>query len=664
MQQEQGLAVARLLVKAGMPIFLAYPDPDSKLEYRLPVGWQQTECDPAIVDAWRPGLALCAVTGRVFDLVDIDPRSGGSEEQIELPHSYLTAQTPSGGRHHFVRALGVSSLDGKVAPGVDIKSGTLEGTGRGFAFIAPTVRTSKVSGGRAEYGWVLGPDGPGLPSPDQLAADGSGGRLRARVMELRRTQPQRIEPRRIPYSAAVREFDRAVRGLVDDLRRWQVMGWGGDAHSGLLATTTHLARLSHEQAEAAFRWAFAAAGVVPDEADLTKLHSAIERAVPDIVIPDEQLSAQERFFLGGDSPLDVTPRLLGGAVGLTTTTSPPGTSSNDDVFAPVTRARFRSRKPAPEARYGAFGGSVPVFYGEGVHWLQGESESGKTWVALAVLADVLRQGGTGLYVDHEDTEDRVLERLEQLGVTDDEIERLVYVDGGSVNYFTLVGHVSEVRYAVTVIDGVTSSLSSAGLSGRDEQELTKWCDLLPRRALMSICIDHVVKARDDRGGMAIGSQAKKSVVTGSSFEVVCERKFGRGKDGVIVLNLQKDKPGGIRGASVKAVRLTFISDPTTGAVVLCVPSAAPREHAADGFFGDVGRVERVALAERLYRAMVEASFPAGASADRAYWPKLRELFPEATQDLVRSVARVYKARRGVSVSLQDEETAWHAAWAA
>ncbi len=308
LQQEQGLMIARLLVKAGMPVFLAAADPTSPQGFRLPMGWQNVECDPEIVDAWRPGDALCAVTGRTFDLVDIDPRSGGTEEAIPMPHSYLAAETPSGGRHHFVSALGVASRDG-VAPGVDVKSGTLEGTGRGFAFIAPTVRASKVDGIPREYRWYTGPDGPGLPSADQRAADGSGARLRARVMELRRTQPQTAEPRRVPLSVARREFDRAARGLADDVRRWKVMGWGGEAHSGLLAATTHLARLDHANAEAAFRWAFAAAGVLPDEGDLTKLHSAIERAVPDIVIPDEQLSEQERFFLGGDSPLGAVPGL-------------------------------------------------------------------------------------------------------------------------------------------------------------------------------------------------------------------------------------------------------------------------------------------------------------------------------------------------------------------
>ncbi|HSL52011.1 MAG TPA: AAA family ATPase [Candidatus Deferrimicrobiaceae bacterium] len=381
MQQEQGLAVARLLVKAGMPLFLAHPNPSSLQGFSLPMGWQHLECDPSVVDAWRPGMALCAVTGRAFDLVDIDPRSGGDESLIELPHSYLAAETPSGGRHHFVSALGVASRDG-VAPGVDLKSGTLEGTGRGFAFIAPTVRVSKVDGVAREYRWYLGPDGPGLPSADQRAADGSGAKLRGRVMELRRTQPQAVAPRRVPLSVARREFQRAMHGLRDSVRGWMTYGWGGQAHSDILAATTHLARLNAEQAEAAFLWAFRDAGAEPDEADLQKLYSAIERAVPDVVVPDEQLDAQERFWLGGDSPLD--PGVFGGGTGLTAMTPGSGTSSTGEP-----RRRFGAMDefeaqnivpPAPIVDGMLLSGTKAR--------LSAPSGAGKTWVVLDIAAHI------------------------------------------------------------------------------------------------------------------------------------------------------------------------------------------------------------------------------------------------------------------------------------
>jgi hypothetical protein len=658
MQQEQALGIARLLIKAGMPVFLAAPNPASKHGFDLPGGWQMTEPDTAVIDAWRPGMALCAVTGRTLDLVDIDAYSGGSELNVPMPHSYLTAQTPSGGRHHFVRTLGVESLDGKVAPGVDVKSGTMEGHGRGFAFIAPTVRRSKADGIPREYRWVIGPEGPVLPTPDALAADGSGTLLRARVLEIRRASASAAQ-RTVPESVARREWDATCTRLTAKVAHWSHFGWGGEAHADLLAITTNLARLSPDHAEAAFLHAFRAGGAEPDHADLSKLYSAIEKAVPDHVVPDAQLGGAEAFFLGGEAPpapFGMGPSLPPGGVfappdapGQPNADGAPSATA-DDVFAPVTRDRFRNRQPPPPAVYGAFGGAVPLFYASGVHWLQGESESGKTWVALAVVADVLRRGDRALIVDYEDTMDRVLERLEQLGVSDDEIERLTYVDGHSVTFAAITQHVASVRYECLVIDGVTSALTSAGLKGRDEQEMTLWCDYLPRRAAMAICIDHVVKSKDDRGGMAIGSQAKKSVVTGSSFEVICVEKFGRGSDGEIRLNLQKDKPGALRGAGVKSIKLMF-SSTADGRVTLARPGKAGAS--PQSFFDTSAAEFEARVADVL--AIVTAYYAAGGTSKasvRALVPTLRhELNVTAKNDVLRAAIQRYTQGLGMPVQM-------------
>jgi len=71
------LGIARDLAAAGIPVFVAYPDPDKPGEYKPRKGWQNTTANPAYVGAWKPGLALCAVMGHGLDLVDIDPRNGG-----------------------------------------------------------------------------------------------------------------------------------------------------------------------------------------------------------------------------------------------------------------------------------------------------------------------------------------------------------------------------------------------------------------------------------------------------------------------------------------------------------------------------------------------------------------------------------------------------------
>ena len=172
--QAEALRVARALVEAGMPVFTAeaatYPDgrwrPDGgsgRCGYWLPSEWEKTTPDPAVVDRWRPGMALCAVMGHGLDLLDVDPRHGGDKTKAGLqaagmwPTVYGHASTPSGGTHDFIAPLGVGSRD-SVRDGLDVKGGQTGGESRGFAFIAPTVKLSKTTGEIAEYRWIEAPD--------------------------------------------------------------------------------------------------------------------------------------------------------------------------------------------------------------------------------------------------------------------------------------------------------------------------------------------------------------------------------------------------------------------------------------------------------------------------------------------------------------------------
>jgi hypothetical protein len=203
-------------------------------------------------------------------------------------------------------------------------------------------------------------------------------------------------------------------------------------------------------------------------------------------------------------------------------------------------------------------------------------------------------------------------------------------------------------YGLLVVDGVTAALSSAGLSGRDEQELTRWADRMLRVTRSALCVDHVVKAVDERAGMAIGSQAKKSVVTGTSFEVVCLEKFARGVNGVIELRIQKDKKGGVRSAlkGRSKLRLRFVSDPTTGAVRLAVPEAVSADVDPSRALAELHA--RGAEVMGLVAALEEYPAAAPHHSARHLVALLREEMNRAgrTDDL-RDAVRMYKARAGV-----------------
>jgi hypothetical protein len=187
------LAVARRLITFGVPVFIAKPaivngkwDPHGghdRCGYWLPNAWQQSVADLAALDAYRDGDALCAVMGHGIDVLDTDPRNGGDVQRSGLieagvwPNVYGVASTPSGGTHELIRSLGVRKRHG-FRPGIDVQAGDREGRGRGFVFIAPTRRASKVDGIVRAYAWTTAPDLDALREDD-----GESGKALADVLD-------------------------------------------------------------------------------------------------------------------------------------------------------------------------------------------------------------------------------------------------------------------------------------------------------------------------------------------------------------------------------------------------------------------------------------------------------------------------------------------------
>lgn len=161
------LEIARDLVRMGVPLFVAPACPDparcdrgSHMDGRwhLPSRWQTSTPTADVINRWRPGWALCAVTGYAYDVIDIDPRNAGDLKIARALVSYGMVATPSGGLHIYVPSLGYPTRSG-ILPGVDYKAGTPEG-GRGFVFIPPTNRASQVTDKIHPYVWVRAPRRP------------------------------------------------------------------------------------------------------------------------------------------------------------------------------------------------------------------------------------------------------------------------------------------------------------------------------------------------------------------------------------------------------------------------------------------------------------------------------------------------------------------------
>lgn len=650
-QQLADLEVARDLARLGMPVFVAPPDPSHPTGFALPVGWQQTKPDPQVPLLWEPGWALCAVTGVVLDLIDVDSYAG-AQETPNVP-VLAVASTPSGGQHWFVHRLWVASRDG-AWPGIDVKSGTNEGRGRGFAYLAPTAKPSKVDGVVRSYTWQRKPVPETIKAPmppdERMALQW----VRERIEELRSAGPTQDGPvRRIPRSVARTEWDRAYVKLVADLRHWAANGWGGEAHAGLLAHTTHLARLAPEHAEDAYLAAFTAAGLTPDMADLTKLQSAIEHAVPDVVVADQDMDPQELFWSGAQAPVDEAP---------VHHSKPPGSDAPGPESAPsgelARRGGFHflteeelSSLPTPDPLIGG------LFWRGTVARVFGPSTVGKTWVALDLAAHVALgmpwQGraveqGTVVYVAAEGAPTvgprlaawRSYHGRPRTGVLTWPEPVMI----GGPDWGDFARALKETGTRLSIFD-----TQAAMMVGRKESDNDDMNDVI--RALRALaeyvgCCVLLVH----HNGWAEEDRARGASSTYAGLDTELQLVEGRGEREVILK--QRKQRYAERG---KPVRLRL--RPHAGQLVVVGP-----EEGREDFFDGSRELERAQNAEKLFRVLQAMQADPSASADRSLLPRLRETHSFATQDLVRAVARVYKAKAGLPVELQPEEHEWYGRW--
>lgn len=213
-EQKEALEIARYLAENGCPVFVAKRDRSSSCGFRLPNGWQRTTPDPTVVDRWKPGMALALVTGALVDVVDVDPRNGGDLSALEgvMPTVYGQADTPSGGTHSLIAALGVPK--DVPSPGIDLQSGDANGNGRGFVFLAPTVRESKVDGRMKPYVWTTEPDVDVLAL---VGGDETGAALAALVRERQKGTYEGPEYDGLGYDDLTSDQQARARLYVDEL---------------------------------------------------------------------------------------------------------------------------------------------------------------------------------------------------------------------------------------------------------------------------------------------------------------------------------------------------------------------------------------------------------------------------------------------------------------
>lgn len=289
----RALDVARAMALAGVPIFVAPPRPGSKAGYALPDQWENTAADPSAVDAWRPGWALCAIGGHVCDFVDVDPRNGGTEsaealwQASQFPNAYGLAFTPSGGTHHLIQPLGQGK--GELIAGVDLQGGRPDGSGRGFVFLPPTVRASKVDGVARPYRWSAEPE---LVRLSQWRGEQSGAHLASIAAAWKVNTRDSHEHTAVPWQApgdalladrhTVQSADRTITNMAASVTEAARRGWGAQFRSALnraayaIGAYVGSGYIAEWQVIDVLAAAIRLAGHEPDEDDLRWMTQGIE----------------------------------------------------------------------------------------------------------------------------------------------------------------------------------------------------------------------------------------------------------------------------------------------------------------------------------------------------------------------------------------------------
>ena len=195
-------------------------------------------------------------------------------------------------------------------------------------------------------------------------------------------------------------------------------------------------------------------------------------------------------------------------------------------------------------------GEALLYVGK-LHWLQGEPESGKTWLALAAAAEALSADGAVLFVDFEDSRAGVLERLEAMGAP---TEKFVYMHPDEA--FSELAEtdiqrlMTELSPSVVILDGVNEAMALEGLDPIRNQDTAKFVhrvlDKFRGPEITTIVIDHVARGESGKGRYAYGSQHKLAAVDGAAYRFEAIQAFSRAQGGASRIDVVKDRPGWVR----------------------------------------------------------------------------------------------------------------------
>jgi hypothetical protein len=221
---------------------------------------------------------------------------------------------------------------------------------------------------------------------------------------------------------------------------------------------------------------------------------------------------------------------------------------------------IQGHETEPDPTHLTRGDGPAMFYSGRVNGLIGESESGKTWVALHATTQELAQGKPVIYLDFEDSAPGIVTRLRKLGCTDKHLSHLTYIapdESLSLPAKQDLGEaLAQAHASLVIVDGFNAAMTLMGLDINSNNDATQFAQVLLKPIAATgacvIYVDHVPKSREARGKGGIGAQAKRAMTTGCALTVTVTEPFGEGQAGRLHLTVDKDRPGKVRARSYAA----------------------------------------------------------------------------------------------------------------
>lgn len=544
-------------------------------------GLHDATTDEDTIRAWWtrwPSANIGMPTGRRFDVVDIDGASQAWNEFVAergTPEhlGVVMSGRPSGGFHFYCAPGGQATIPSGthgLPKGVEIK-----GVG-GYVVVPPSMHEA----GRP-YTWI-GDISDGVVSGDTPWSEWFAHNItpdaRPRSTEL----PAAPRPTPAPFDTGTRAqrygqavLDRAVSIVTD-------AGEGGRWNALALEAAPLVARaiaggcLDRAAGQRALEDASRAAGLTrAEESRVGELLDRLDRqGITHPIAPPQ-----------ATTPLTTQPDAWAGLI----TQVAPDPDYVQQVSEDVERTSWWPRDlaatigghdPEPDPAHLYRDDERALFYPGKVNGLIGESESGKTWIALLAVAQALAAGQTVTYLDFEDTASGIIGRLAALAVTPAQLALLAYISPDeslhSLAKRDLADALAEHQPNLVVLDGFNAAMTLLGLDLNSNTDATAFSQQLlkplAKTGAAVVYVDHVPKAKESRGKGGIGAQAKRAMTTGCALTVEVVAPFGRGMTGKLRLTVDKDRPGKVRAisAAAKYAGEAILTSQADGAVTVSI----------------------------------------------------------------------------------------------